>query len=652
MIVNGTAGNDALADTSADLFSTLNANWSGGEDAMIGGTGNDTYNVNSAGDQVFENAGQGIDTVVSRLASYTLGANVENLTLDNTPTQLVVLPGPIFSFVPSALNGTGNELDNVITGNDRDNVLSGLDGNDTLYGNGGNDTLDGGNGNDYLSGGVGNDTLLGGFGNDTLVGGTGDDSMSGGFGNDVYYVDAAGDSISEGVLLGGIDTVYSYVSETLDTNVENLTLINVAAALNGIGNASANVITGNSFNNLLSGLAGNDTLSGGDGNDTLLGGDGNDTLNGGNGNDVLNGNAGSDAMAGGFGNDIYYVDAAGDSVSEAALLGGTDTVYSYVSETLDANVENLTLINVAAALTGTGNASANVINGNTLNNSLYGLAGNDTLNGNDGNDYLGGGDGNDALNGGNGNDTLNGNAGSDAMNGGFGNDVYYIDALGDSVSELAFLGGVDTVYSYISDTLDANVENMTLLNVAAAANATGNASGNLINGNIFNNVLNGMAGNDTLDGGSGNDTLNGGTENDVLRGGFGLDFLTGGLGQDQFVFAQTGAANADTVLDFNHVDDSIVLSNLLDGSAVAGIAGLLFSGGNVAGNELAGAWLFKGIGTTGVGASDLSGIYVNTFDGQIWYNPTSAVANDSVLIGRVGVGVAGSLDASDFVYGA
>lgn len=85
-----------------------------GNDTFKGGKGNDTYFVDSMGDVVKELAGEGTDTVNSAI-TYTLPANVENLTLTST----------------SAIDGTGNGRDNVITGNAANNVLNGGAGSDT-----------------------------------------------------------------------------------------------------------------------------------------------------------------------------------------------------------------------------------------------------------------------------------------------------------------------------------------------------------------------------------------------------------------------------------------------------------------------------------------------------------------------------------------
>lgn len=191
---------------------------------MHGGSGNDLYWVDSADDGVIEYAGEGNDTVESSI-SYTLRANVENLTLTET----------------AWINGTGNGLANTITGNGGSNVLNG---------------------------------------------GAGADRMSGGAGDDTYVVDNAGDRAIRATTAGSTDLVKSLVSFTLGARVENLTLTGTSAT-NGTGNGSANVIIGNGAGNILSGLAGRDSLSGAGGADTLNGGAGSDTLNGGAGSDMF-----------------------------------------------------------------------------------------------------------------------------------------------------------------------------------------------------------------------------------------------------------------------------------------------------------------------------------------------------------------------------
>ncbi|HRI11306.1 MAG TPA: hypothetical protein PKW35_25990, partial [Nannocystaceae bacterium] len=175
----------------------------------------------------------------------------------------------------------------------------------------------------------------------------------GGAGGDVYVVDQVGDVLVEtSSLASEIDTVESWVSWGLGTNLENLTLL-------GSGNLAA---TGNALNNTLIGNAGANRLDGGQGADILLGG---------------------------AGDDRYVVDNLGDKVYETTTsqsdAGGTDTVESSINWTLGNFVENLTLTG-SGNLSGTGNALANTLRGNAGINVLDGKAGVDVLDGGEGSD--------------------------------------------------------------------------------------------------------------------------------------------------------------------------------------------------------------------------------------------------------------------------
>ncbi|MDZ4062731.1 MAG: hypothetical protein U1C75_16310, partial [Brevundimonas sp.] len=106
----GSEGADVLTGTDYDDL----LDGRGGADQLYGGTGDDIYYVDTQADLVFENAGEGYDTVVSSSGFY-LYDNIEALTLTGT--------GNIF--------GVGNALDNVLTGNSGENLLLGGAGNDT-----------------------------------------------------------------------------------------------------------------------------------------------------------------------------------------------------------------------------------------------------------------------------------------------------------------------------------------------------------------------------------------------------------------------------------------------------------------------------------------------------------------------------------------
>ena len=407
----GGSGNDTLYDGGPDgLASTLQ-----------GGGGDDVFIVTRAGDSVVEFINGGNDTVRTTLSSFTLPANVENLTYTGT----------------GYFTGVGNDLGNVMIG---------------------------GSGGNYLVGGAGSNTLIGGAGNDTLAGGSGlPSTLQGGAGDDTYVASTPGDTIVE-LKNGGVDTVRtSLPSFVLPVNVENLTYTGTGYFI-GVGNDLGNIIVGGAGGNFLTGGAGASTLVGGSGNDTLydggpdglastlqggggddvfivtraggsvvefinggndtvrttlssftlpanvekltytgtgyftgvgndlgnvmIGGSGGNTIVGGHGANIIIGGAGSDTLndgggarstlQGGAGDDTYIVTATGDSIVEAAN-GGTDTVRTILSSfTLPANVENLVFTGVGG-FSGSGNAMNNVITGGVGNDTLTGGAGSDTF---------------------------------------------------------------------------------------------------------------------------------------------------------------------------------------------------------------------------------------------------------------------------------
>lgn len=500
-------GHDTIqGSTGADVLMGYGGNdyldGGGGADTMIGGTGNDTYIVSQVGDTAVEYANGGTDEVYSSI-NHTLANHVENLILTGT-----------------AITGTGNALNNMITGNGQDNMLSG---------GGGNDTLDGA---------AGADTLIGGDGNDT------------------YLVDNAGDVVTEAAGgAAGIDTVKSTIDHILGVNVESLILIGISS-VNGTGNALANTITGNNADNV---------LDGGEGADILMAGIGDDTYT----VDIIKTSRGALALQ--------------DTVKELANQG-TDTLelraiadlgFTIVpTVTIPVNFENLDVSQVHAAIkiNLTGNAASNILTGNDADNILDGGAGADTLIGGDGNDtyildnpldvvtetgtdlhdkvviaykntgsvvtldlsdytdiedltitgtglydilgtaadnILTGNASANTITGGDGNDTLDGGAGADTLIGEDGDDTYIIDHVGDVVDETGS-DASDTVIIRLTrgnfSLADfSNIENLTLTG-SAAQNLTGDGNVNILTGNAGANILDGQGGADTLVGGAGNDT--------------------------------------------------------------------------------------------------------------------------------------------------
>ena len=348
---------------------------------------------------------------------------------------------------------------------------------------------------------------------------------------------------------------------------------------------------------------------------------------------------GADWVSGGAGDDSITT-----TTSFTGLSGGAGYDRVYLSGTTG-NTINLGTAGIESISGGSGNDNFNgstqtvalSIDGNVGSDTLYGGSADDYLQGGDGNNYLYGNSGNDHLYTGSGSDYLNGGQGNDYMTGGTGNDIYVVDSLGDTVYE-ASSAGSDTVYAYVDETLATDVENLYLY--GSATYGTGNAIGNIVRSYATgSSQLSGLGGNDGVYGYAGSDTLIGGQGN---------DYLAGSSGADSFVFAESGISNRDAIGDFSHADDTIVLKDILDGANDSTVKGLDFYSTDM----LLSNKLFKAAGATGSNLGDDGGIYVNTTNGEIWYNPTDNLAGDSVIICTVGVTTAASLDYTDFYYAA
>jgi Ca2+-binding RTX toxin-like protein len=460
-----------------------------------------------------------------------------------------------------------------INGTSGNDTLAGTDAPETINGLGGNDSIVGNGGADFMSGGDGNDTLNG-LNSPPHNGHDADvETMDGGSGNDTYYVDNAADVLIDS---SGIDTVITHnTAWTLGPGFENLTLSNDDEGGLAIGNELDNILDASSAGRArLEGHGGNDVLISGTGMNTLLGGDGNDTITA----------RSIDTVDGGAGDDVIY---SGPFGSAPTLTGGAGSD-SFVFTMLQSDASRITdfasgvdKIHLDARAMDALGASGNFSAGDVRFYSAGGATG-----GHDADDRVV-------------YDTSSGNLWYDA------------DGSGTSAAQLiATLQGAPGLSA-----TDIAVDNGT-----TPTPTTGT-------------TINGTNAADTLVGGAGNDTIFGNSGNDWLEGRGGNDQLSGGSGQDSYVFREFGAANADTLLQFDSNWDAMRLDN-------AAFTALGADGHFAAGDVR----FFAGAGANAGHDADDRIVY-NTSTGQLYYDADGAGGADAQLVATVQG--AGAVTASD-----
>jgi Ca2+-binding RTX toxin-like protein len=551
----------------------------------------------------------------------------------------------------------GNNSNNIMDISQYGNYPDGI----AIYGYGGTD---------WIWGAVGNDELIGGAGADYLDG-------RGGFDWAMYDDSNVGVIVSLASWSGSGGTAEGDVL----VNIEGLYGSMYGDSL--IGNAGNNALSGDAGTDHLYGGDGQDALDGGTGADHLYGGAGADNLLGGENDDTLWGGEGGDSLNGGSGIDTAVYSGSSARVS-IALWSGTAHYGEAEGDTFT-NIENLTGSAYDDALVG--GDGVNVLHGLGGDDDLKGFAGADSLWGGNGDDNLFGHDDADTLHGDAGNDGLDGGQGADTMIGGSGNDTYYVDNLGDMVTE--FSGqGLDVVRTSTSYTLAAGayVERLETTNAdgVAALYLIGSNSANEIIGNNGANTISGGGGADQMTGRGGADsyfvdhandsiteaggqgvdqvfaslswTLTEGADvetlatnhpigtaalnltgnasgnviignwgNNVLNGGAGDDELQGLYGEDSFLFNTTldAATNLDVITDFNVVDDTIQLDDAIFSSSL----GL----GNISAGEFV-------IGAAALDANDR--IIYNSSTGALFYDSDGNGGTAAIQFAQVNTGLA------------
>ena len=580
----GTTDNDAIYGLTGN--DTIDGGV--GADTMLGGIGDDTYIVDNAGDVVTENANEGIDNVNSSI-SYTLSANIENLTLTGT----------------AALNATGNSLDNILTGNSGNNTLTGGAGNDVYVFNPGfgQDTIIDSSGIDtvrFTSGVTTSDIELFKYNNDLVISiknSTNKITLTGWYTSDTNKIES-----------------FEFSNGTVLTNQDISNMPYSLAPLNLVGTSGNDSLVGAEGNDTITdgyvtGLpatwgTGNDTISGGTGNDSISSYYGIDSIDGGAGEDtiysyytapgtIIKGGDGNDSITslysganyeGGLGNDIfnnnysvnntyffnsgdgqdtitdyaYGADGYTDIIQFGANIAKADVIFVKSGNDLVANINNTTdSITIKNWYISTFNqieqfkfSDNSIITKDQVVLTFLGTSGNDSLTGSSTGDIIIGADGNDtitdggttgALNWGPGNDTIRGGAGNDSIS-----DYYGVDDIDGGT-------GDDYIYSYISSPgsiIKGGDGNDTITSYVSGANFEGGLGNDIINsGQSVGNTY-------FFNKGDGQDTITDSAYyadgyTDIIQ--FGADVVKADV-----YFVKSGN---DLIANINNTTDSITIKN-------------------------------------------------------------------------------------------
>jgi len=380
------AGDDLTFNGIAETNGRFTIVAGAGDDYLIGGNGNDTFDLSHGGDDVANgragsdlflmganmtaadqiNGGNGFDTV--RLDGDYTGAN----TLDFGATTMVnvenlqLAGGFSYDLIMNDANVAANHTLVVDAGNlgaGDTFTFNGFAEKDGLYdiiGGAGNNRIVGGNGaqpggghgDTYNLSEGGNNIVTGGSGDDTFIMGakmTADDSLDGGRGVNTVILD--GNYTGDNALVLNDSTLTNIAQITVSAGFDYSITENDANLAAG-RTMEVNGDTGVDHTFTFDGSAetnGTFNFSAGSGTSNFTGGAGNDLFFGGAGIDNFNGEAGNDSFLLGPGFSASSSINGGDGNDTVTLTGGDSAIDLTFGASTITNVETLTFIHGAGA---------------------------------------------------------------------------------------------------------------------------------------------------------------------------------------------------------------------------------------------------------------------------------------------------------------
>ncbi|MDD4330542.1 MAG: hypothetical protein PHD79_11350, partial [Aliarcobacter sp.] len=585
-----------------------------GNDTVLGGLGNDLYDMGDGNDRAYTNygsdtliGGAGIDTIdhwgnygsgqgsviilnnITAADFNTLATGMSALTLTNKTVQAVKLTidlsgvgtisdGEHWFYVTTDGRGytdymysTSNPLAafdantsspdfenyrlggyaDIFSGSNLSETVEAMSGDDTIWANAGNDIIYGGDGRDTIFGVSGNNQLFGGNDNDLIFGGTGTDAIYGEAGDDTIYAKVGNNVIDAGA---NDDIIYAGKgADNINGNTGTDTLRFDGGTQRVVVNLGSTSLSYDSTSVAANSFV-NSWLNGASiqtGIVTNI-----ENVDGTSFNDTVRGNDSKNIISGADGDDYVFASLGVDEIYGGNSVNGDLVDFSLLTGLIQGSGENFNgiSVNLGGGDGAVGARFSQIVSTlETKTSQVFSSI--ENIIGSTENDNIVGNSSKNTLRGGAGNDKIYGIAGANSLYGDSGNDTIFSGTGSDYIDGGADNNTVDYTNAHNSSNVRVNLSGSAqTLNATTTNNMTGATSAMTDTLVDIQNVNTG-AGNDTIWGSSTKNVIDSGAGNDTIFVNAGNDTINAGSGAD-IIYGGTDVE----VINAQDGNDSIVAS--------------------------------------------------------------------------------------------